>query len=178
MGLLNKTRCYLVGQIQYGDGRTWREYAEKECAKIGIQCYNPYNKPFMKDIDEHENLQEYLKLCLSRGEFYEVERIMKNVRVYDLNLVDRSDLIFCYINPSIPTFGSIEELVTAVRCKRPTFIAIEGGKRCCPLWLLGMFPEKYIYNNIDEILTTLREINDGKKEIDSDRWRLLREENR
>jgi hypothetical protein len=72
----------------------------------------------------------------------------------------------------------VEELVTAVRMKKPTFIAVEGGKKKCPFWIMGMFPHKYIYNNIDDILNMLIKIDTGEKEIDSDRWRLLRKEYR
>jgi hypothetical protein len=55
-------------------------------------------------------------------------------------------------------------------------VAIEGTKKKCPLWLLGMFPHKYIYDSVDDILEMLIKIDEGKKEIDSDRWRLLKPE--
>jgi hypothetical protein len=91
-------------------------------------------------------------------------------------LVDRSDFIIAYINPKTPTFGTMEELVTAVKMKRPTFIAIAGSKKKTPLWLLGMFPHKYIYDSMDDILDMVIKIDSGEKEIDSDRWRLLKKE--
>ena len=39
-----------------------------------------------------------------------------------------------------------------------------------------MFPHKYIYNTVEEIVDMLYAIDNGEKEIDSDRWRLLRKE--
>ena len=57
--------------------------------------------------------------------------------------------------------------------KKPVFVSMEGGKSNTPLWMLGMFPHKYIYSSIDEITDMLYAIDSGEKEIDSDRWRLL-----
>jgi hypothetical protein len=115
---------------------------------------------------------------MEEEKYDEVQERMREVRAYDLNLVDRSDFIIAYIDPKTPTFGAVEELVTAVRMKRPTFIAVEGGKKLCPYWLLGMFPHKYIYDSVDNISKMLIKIDNGKKEIDSDRWRLLKKEYR
>ena len=53
---------------------------------------------------------------------------------------------------------------------------MEGGKAKAPLWMLGMFPHKYIYNSVEEIVEMLYAIDEGNKSIDSDRWRLLRKE--
>ena len=71
-----------------------------------------------------------------------------------------------------------EEIVTAVREKKPVFVSMEGGKAKTPLWMLGMFPHKYIYNSLDEIMEMLYAIDSGNKEIDSDRWRLLQKKYR
>jgi len=56
------------------------------------------------------------------------------------------------------------------------FIAMEGGKKNTPLWLMGMIPHQYIYDTIDDVINMISEIDDGNKEIDSYRWRLLRKE--
>ena len=74
------------------------------------------------------------------------------------------------------SWGSAEELVTAVRMKKPIFISMEGGKHKTPLWIMGMLPHHYIYDSVDEVLEMVKQINSGVKDIDSDRWRLLRKE--
>lgn len=178
MGLLNKTKTYLIGHIQCGDGRTWRTLVEKECGKMGIQCYNPYTKPFLKDIKENENVQQYMKDCMVRGEFDEVQEMMREIRIFDLCLTDKSDFLICYIDPKIPTYGTMEELSWAVRLKRPIFVAVEGGKQLCPLWILGMVPHKYVYSSIEDVMAVLTNIDSGAKKIDSSRWKLLMEEYR
>ena len=37
-----------------------------------------------------------------------------------------------------------------------------------------MFPHKYIYDSVDDIMDMIVKIDNGEKEIDSDRWRLLK----
>jgi hypothetical protein len=42
--------------------------------------------------------------------------------------------------------------------------------------MMGMLPHRYIYDSIEEVVDMIKAIDSGSKEIDSDRWRLLREE--
>ena len=108
--------------------------------------------------------------------FNDVAERMKLIRSYDLNLVDRSDFIIAHLLPEVASWGSAEEIVTAVRMKKPLFISMEGGKCKTPLWMMGMLPHNYIYDSIEEVVDMVKQINNGEKNIDSDRWRLLRED--
>ena len=110
---------------------------------------------------------------LSHGYFNAVAERMKKVRSYDLNLVDRSDFIIAHIVPSIASWGSAEELVTATRMKKPVFISVEGGKRKTPLWIMGQLPHEYIYDSVEDIIDIIKKIDAGEQSIDDDRWRLL-----
>jgi len=156
--------------MQYINGNDWRVKLSKQLEVLDILCFNPYQKPFIKDVEEGEEIRAEMESWIKESKFEK----MKQIRSYDLNLVDRSDFIVAHLNPRIASWGSAEEIVTAVRMKKPIFISIEGGKTETPMWLFGMVPHKYIYNSIDEIVHTLYSINSGKKEIDSDRWRLLK----
>ncbi len=176
MGILNKTKAYLVGHMQYSNGEGWRNEVEKSLGEMGITAFNPYKKPFVKDVEEGESFRAQIQSQMEAGNYDEVAEKMHQIRIYDLNLVDRSDFIIAHIIPSVASWGSAEELVTAVRMKKPTFISVEGGKSKTPLWLLGMFPHKYFYNSIGEIVDVLRKIDSGEKRIDSNRWRLLRDD--
>ena len=128
----------------------------------------------MKDVEEDEGTREEMDTWMKTKQYDRVTQRMKTVRAYDLNLVDRSDFIIAHLVPDVASWGSAEEIVTAVRMKKPVFVSMEGGKTKTPLWMLGMFPHKYIYNSLDEIVDMLYAINDGTKSIDSDRWRLLK----
>ena len=176
MNLLNKTKTYLVGHMQYADGRGWREDVEYQLRKLNITVFNPFDKPFVKDVSEDEDTRRETEKMMALGYYDGVAKRMKQVRSYDLNLVDRSDFIIAHLKPSVASWGSGEEIVTAVRMKKPIFVSMEGGKGNAPLWMMGMFPHKYIYDSIEEIMDMIRRIDNGEIEIDSDRWRLLKEE--
>jgi hypothetical protein len=178
MTILDKTKTYLVGQMQYADGKGWRKKVKSELEPLGIHCFDPYDKPFVKDVDEGDSIRHTLKTKMEEGDLEYVSTYMRNIRIFDLNLVDRSDFIIANIIPNVASWGSAEELVTAVRMKKPIFICIEGGVKKCPLWILGMLPPKYIYNTIDEIIDMIKMINSGEKPIDAGRWRLLKHEYR
>jgi len=176
MGLLEKTRTYLVGHMQYANGRDWREVVEEELAPLDIRLFNPYKKPFVKDVDEDESVRAATEQNMEQGHYSDVANRMKRIRSYDLNLVDRSDFIIAHLLPDVASWGSAEEIVTAVRMKKPIFVSMEGGKSKTPLWMMGMMPHHYIYDDIDNVINMIKKIDKGEKEIDSDRWRLLKKE--
>lgn len=160
--------------MQYLNGSNWRDEVTKELSKLNIICFNPYEKPFVKDIKEDEPARKSMDTWVKTKQYDKVAEKMKVIRSYDLNLVDRSDFIIAHLVPDVASWGSAEEIVTAVRMKKPIFISMEGGKTKTPLWVFGMIPHKYIYNSILEILDTIKAIDSGDIEMDSDRWRLLR----
>lgn len=178
MNLLNKTKTYLVGHMQYADGSSWRQYVRQQLSPMGITVFDPYDKPFIKDVDEGSEIRKSLSELMASEKYDEVQDRMKEIRIYDLNLVDRSDFIIAHIIPDVASWGSAEELVTANRSKKPIFLSVEGGKKKCPLWLLGTIPHRYIYDNLTDVISTINSIDRGEIKIDSDRWRLLREEYR
>ena len=174
MNYLENTRTYLVGHMQYASGRDWRDYVEKRLEPMKIKIFNPYSKPFVKDVNEDENMRENVKEEMEKGFYSDVAERMKLIRSYDLNLVDRSDFIIAHLLPEVASWGSAEEIVTAVRMKKPIFISMEGGKTKTPLWMMGMLPHHYIYDSVEEVVDMIDQIDTGSKKIDSDRWRLLR----
>ncbi len=176
--VLWKTKTYLVGAMQYRNGEDWREWAQRKLQERGIVVFNPYHKPFIKDVQEGDIVRAYLNDLQKEEKYEELNEKVKEIRIYDLNLVDRSDFIIAHLIPEVPTYGTVEELVTAVRMKKPTFISVDGGKKKCPLWIFGMFPHKYIYNSLDDLIDMVCRIDDGIQEIDSNRWRLLKKEYR
>ncbi len=178
MNNLWRTKTYLVGHMQYSDGSSWRAKITPELEQMGVTVFDPYKKPFIKDVQEADASKEQLLVAQQSGNFDWLQNKMREIRTFDLNLVDRSDYIIAHIEPKIASWGSSEELVTANRMKKPIFLSVDGGKQNTPLWIFGMIPHKYIYNSVDEIMETLKQIDSGEKELDSNRWRLLRKEYR
>ena len=178
MGLLNKTRTYLVGHMQYANGRGWREEVTPSLIEMGITVFDPYHKPFIDDVIEDEEARLHLADWMKSEEYDRVSERMRRVRNFDLRICDLSDFIIAHINPSVASWGSAEEIVTCCRANKPVFISVEGGKSKTPLWIMGMFPHKYIYNNVQEVIKMLKRIDNEEKIIDSDRWKLLKPEYR
>ena len=141
--------------MQYLSGRDWRSEVTEQLSPLGITCFNPYDKPFVKDVEEDDSRRAEMLEMMEKGYYDEATKRMKTVRSYDLNLVDRSDFIIGHLVPDVASWGSAEEIVTAVRMKKPIFVSMEGGKCKTPLWMLGMFPHKYIYNSLDEVVEML-----------------------
>ena len=173
---LNKTRAYLIGGMQYIDGSGWRDIVQKELQKIGIVVFNPYNHPFVNSTIEDNDARKKLEILIKLKKYDEVSEIVRKIRSEDLRCVDICDFCFVYINPIYPTVGTWEEVFWANRMKKPIFFCVEGGIDKLPMWMYGVIPYKYVYSNIYEAIDVLKKIDNGKKKIDSDRWRLLREE--
>lgn len=178
MNTLKGTRLYTIGSMEYEDGQGWRNTVKDNLSPLGITVFDPYHKPYVDEIKEDEEARVSLKNWMDNGEYEKVTERMKAVRRDDLRLVDLSDFFIVYINPKVPSWGSAEEVYWANRLKKPIFLFVEGGKNKTPLWIMGTIPHKYIYNSLDEILETIKKIDNGERIIDSDRWRLLKEEYR
>jgi hypothetical protein len=179
--ILRKTKAYLIGHMEYGDGTKWRKEFQEKIAEIGVTCFNPYEKPYENDIlgvDESDSIRDECRRKIADGKYDDVAKLFKAVRNLDLALCDKSDFIVCYLNPKIPTFGTMEELSTSVRMKKPIFMVMEGGKDKTPLWILGMFPHEFIFESIDELVKELNLYDSGEKKVDNKYWRLLKKEYR
>lgn len=176
MGVLNKVSFYCAGPMQFaGDGQSWRDLIEKELCPRGIKIYNPYKKPFLDSrYLEGQVDQTRMRQWTEENRLDLISDKMKLVRSSDLCLCDKSDAGIFYLNPKIFTVGTIEELATMNRAKRPCFVLWDDDKPC--YWLLGMLKTHYIYRNWKSLLKTITDIDDGIKQPDSTRWKLLREE--
>jgi hypothetical protein len=62
--------------MQYASGRDWREYVEVELEPVGIRIFNPYKKPFVKDVDEDEDTRLSISHCMEHGYFNDVAERM------------------------------------------------------------------------------------------------------
>lgn len=175
---LSGTRAYLCGHMEFKDGQDWRRQVERNLSYLGITFFNPYRKPFLHNIPEDNKARADLKRWMVSGDFDKVSERMREIRSYDLRLCDISDFVIVHIHPEIASWGSAEEIVTVVRMKKPIFMVVEGGKSKTPLWLLGMFPHKYVYDSVPEVIEVIKQIDSGKIKLSSERWRLLKPEYR
>ncbi len=176
--ILNKTTCTVIGAMQYGnDGRSIRSYISSELKECGITVFDHYHKPFVNSVDEDESVHAQLKIWLANGEYDKVVE-KRNVRTFDLKLIDISDFIIFVFDPDVLTCGSWEEFFWANRLKKPVFFVNTKGKPRTPLWVFWTIPHKYIYGSVDEALKVIDDIDSGRHPIDSERWKLLKPEHR
>jgi hypothetical protein len=178
--LLKHIRVYLVGGMEsLADcGASWRNEIKEKLKDVNIRWFDPVNKVFVKDVQEAGQHQKDLKTLRAEGKFDELAERMKEIRSYDLSMVDRSDAIIFYFDINTFTCGSWEELATANRAKKPIFFICKQGVNNVPLWMFGMIPHKYFYNSIDEVVEIVKSIDSGEKKADSSRWRLLQQQYR
>lgn len=179
MNLLAYTRCYTIGPMENDQaGDEWRMQVKRRLSLLNVIVFSPYHKPFVNEIKEDKEARILLREWMDNGQYDKVHERMKAVRADDLRLCDISDFFIAKIHPKIASYGSMEEIVTANRAKKPLFIVVDGGRHVIPLWLLGMLPPHYFYDTLEDALVMIEKIDSGKREIDSSRWRLLKEEYR
>lgn len=176
MGLLNKTKCYLAGPIEFADGSVWRKGISARLKLMGVTVFNPFEKPFVNSVEESDEVRQKLFALRANGKLQEVHEHMKRVVSDDLAQCDWSNFVICYINPVVPTFGTMSELTYSNICKRPIYIVTEGGRNCTPLWILGMIKPEFIFDSFELLMSHLQKMDKGEVLFDSPRWKILKEE--
>ena len=160
--------------MQYGnDGRSIRAEMTEKLGKYGIMVYDHYNKPFIEAVKEDEDRRDYMKSLLANEE-YDKLSALRNIRTFDLKLIDISDFIVFVYDPTIQTCGSWEEFFSANRCKKPIFFINTKGKKNTPFWVFWTIPHKYIYDSTEQFYKVIDDICAGNHAIDNERWKLLK----
>jgi len=172
MGALQNTRCTVIGHMQYANGREIRERIGQQLDMMGVKLFDHYQQPFIMDVNENEETHNELRTALKNGDYDKVEAY-KEIRSYDLSLIDRSDFVIFVYDPEVVTCGSWEEFFTANRMKKPIFFVNVRGKNATPMWVFWTIPHKYIYDSVESVMEILQDINTEKVPIDSERWKLL-----
>lgn len=173
---LNSIKIYLIGNLENEneiDAKNWRHLVTVEFAKLNITCLDPLKRNFENFPQESLNFRQTMKKELADGNYNYVRNIYKNVRRQDLSLVDKSDAIFCVLNPDVPTWGTCEELSVSTKANKPIFLTVKGGKSKTPLWITSMIPENYNFDSIEDAIRRVKDIDAGLYEIDEKYWRLL-----
>lgn len=178
--LLRGTRCYLIGHMQYKDGRGWRKTVKEQLGNLGIKFFDPYHKPFIHDVPEDEEAREDLKKWMETEQYDLVHTRMKKVVKCDRTLCRICDFYIAVIVPEVASWGSANEIDDVIDMEKPLFLVIDHpqGKKATPLWLMGKIDPKYIYNNIEEAIQTIRFIDAGIIKMTSDHWNLLQKDQR
>ncbi len=166
----------MIGQLEYGcfnNARQWREDFSEKVQDMGIITFSPLDHVFLNYEVEDKNFQDQIKAALQNGDYDFAHEQMKKIRSRDLYLCDISDFLVGVLNPKLPTFGTIDEIITSKRANKPVFLVVEGGYKNLPLWLCSYFKKEWVYNSLEEVIAVLRKIDSGEIVINSKYWRLV-----
>lgn len=181
MNLLKNTRCYLSCPMEKSNSSSWTDHAQKELEKLNIKVLNPYKPAFCKELthnldtplSEDEKFRTHLKNLRDSEKLEQLYLVMKNIVSRDLAMVDRSDFFVGLVNPDVPMYGGIHEIVSAWNLKKPVFLQILGGLNRVPFWLSGLIKPRYLYKSFDDIIGMIKDIDSGRLKVDSERWKVL-----
>lgn len=183
-GKLDGACCYLSGPMEFvaDHGVEWRRKfvrLAKE-AKLKIDFLDPTNKPGGEDIKIGENKEHQAKLQ-KEGKWVELRNYVHQYRRYDLRFVDYSDFLVVVVDPTVPQWGTSNEVYVSEMQHKPVFFIVEGGMYNLPRWLFDVVDvDDYykgtqcnVFSSVEEVIEHLVELNDGRRHMD-DRWVLVR----
>lgn len=176
---LKGTSCYLAGNLEYeeeGKTKEWRRFFEESVKGMGIRCFNPLKEVFNNfptETQEERRLREALLKNGRHNDHMTIHKSMKAVIRRDLRMVDISDFVVCVLNPKVPTFGTVDEIILCLRQSKPVLLAIEGGKGNIPLWLSGYIHPNWWFDDINQIIQRLTDLNSGEYPINNKYWKIL-----
>ncbi len=175
MGKLDKALVYLSGVMENSSdhGVGWRRKFINMCNEQGlnIDFIDPTNKvgPSELKIGEEKGYQEQLQ---REGKWEELKDYVHRYRRYDLRACDYMNAMVVYIDPKIPSWGTLNEIYVAETAHKPRFCIVEGGKPCLPRWLFDVFSLENIFDNMSQCVERLIHLDQGILELNEE-WVLI-----
>lgn len=175
-GLLTGAYTYLVGPLEYAeDGFSWRVAISEALKDLGVKTFDPNKDHFVNLPTESQEDRELLKKKRENGDWKAVTAHMKSVIQRDLRMVDLSSFIIANIEPFIPTFGSVHELVVASQ-QNKAILVMTSDKSKFPLWLAGMLNMDLVFDNWNDLMEYIRGIHFEKIYADPKYWKIISHE--
>ena len=158
MNRLKYSIVYLVGSMDDGreEGRKWREDLTNWLEAQNIIVLDPYKKPLLSENDEEDIRLEDDRAWEANLEHMEhrdydaLTKSMKSVRATDLRMTDKADFLIVNYDVNKRLCGTIEEIVTANRQKKPIIIKCEDKSKL-PFWLFGMIPHELFFETWEDV---------------------------
>ncbi len=168
-------RNYIVGPMDRcpNGGVEWRRQITPHLEEMGIVVLDPTKKPF-EDGKGDESDRATREKWLQDGDFDSLANFMKEVRGYDLRMVNIADFVIVYIDTDIFMWGSCEEVALAVSEKKPVLVWCKQGKTKAPWWLFAQTPSQFIFSSMEDLLDYLRRVDSGEETETYRRWFFLK----
>lgn len=170
---------YLAGPIDFVDDRGigFRKVIKEKLLKMGLtknMILDPTDKPVRycgySDFDTEKDHYYSLR---KHGHWDELEKMCQMTMHVDLRLVDKSDVVIAVMNPDVPMFGTIHEIVAARQQKKPVLLIDPRGREGTSIWAIGLVGYKHIFKTIDNATDYLSDILHGKMDADHTEWLFL-----
>lgn len=176
MKKLDQAIVYLSGAIDRAAdlGKGWRQEFIDKTLHLNMQVIDPCNKPASFVHEVTGDIRTVTKMRDEKN-WIELQEFVKKFRHEDLRFTDVSDFIVVYIDPEVPSYGTLDELFTAEDQKKPCLCIIKGGIEKLPTWLFAVFYLHEIFDTVDDCVHYLDKIDLGIISIENDsRWVLFR----
>jgi hypothetical protein len=124
------------------------------------------NTIFNEIGDEQKNLGQLREL----GRFNELRDAMKPLVLADLRMVEVSDFLIVYLDPSVQMCGTWEELFVGLRQHKPVFVVVKGGKQKLNFWMFGRINPDFVFDSFEDVKNYLDQVDNETIRADSSRW--------
>jgi hypothetical protein len=95
---------------------------------------------------------------------------MKPIVLADLRMVEVSDFLIVYLDPSVQMCGTWEELFVGLRQHKPVFVVVNGGKQKLNFWMFGRINPDFVFDSFDDVKNYLDQVDNETIRADSSRW--------
>lgn len=170
-GRLNGLTCYEAGPIDRvaDNGRGWRDALTPFLRDLGVTVYDPLNKPIATGLEDDDSRMLRKKL-IECGEWDELSRIMREVRIADLRMVDKADFLVIHVDTDIHLCGTYEEIFWANRSKKPAIVHCKQGKAGLPQWLFGTIRHEMVFSSWEAVRSYLWHVHTAAEVDHLKRW--------
>lgn len=182
-GKLDGAWAYLSGAMEFvaDNGVGWRRKFISLAVEAGLDIVSidPTNKP--GDGPQAGEDKEHQIRLQKEGRWAELQKYVGGYRRLDLRYVDLSDFLVAFIDPSVPQWGTADEIYFAESQHKPMFFIIEGGLARLPRWLFDVIDiedEKTgrrcnVFETVEDVIDELVFYDNGLTPM-SDDWVLIR----
>ena len=176
MNYLKGKRAYLSGAILNAkdDGVSWRTEITPDLEQMGMEVLDPCQKHIalgderLNEIGESK--KKFRKLILEEN-WDQVKKDFWPIVRTDLRLVDHSDFVILYQDPSLPTVGTIHELVVATFEKKVILMKYdEKHLETMNPWMATFIKSHHFFKTWDAMFEYLEDVDNGK--LDTSYWVL------
>jgi len=175
MNRLQGSLCYLVGSIDDSNdlGVGWRREIIPLLKELGVISIDPTNKPSPDDyLKEDSTAHKQCDIFRENEQWESLHNYGNPIRGYDLRCTDKADFIIVCLDYDCVLTGTLEELFISNHNQKPVLIFCVQGKKKIPNWIYWAIKPKYIFNNVNEIIEYLEDVDEGLEDSDK-RWKFF-----